>query len=94
MRLALALQAYKYEVVYRSGVLHQNADGLSRQSWPEMNNSLEEHAQHEMQCQEGGAGSVDLHVQTWLEQRPQVGSTCSGGICQGSPDMAKPGHSL
>ena len=94
MRWALTLQAYKYEVVYRPGVLHQNADGLSRQSWPEMNNSLEEDAQHEMQCQEGGASSVDLHVQTWMEQRPQVGSTFSWGICQGSPDMAKPGHSL
>ena len=83
MRWALALQAYKYEVVYRPGVLHQNADGLSRQLWPEMNNSLEEDAQHEMQCQEGGASSVDLHVQTWMEQRPQVGSTFSGGDMSG-----------
>ena len=35
MRWALTLQDYDFEVIYRPGVKHQNADGLSRQAWPE-----------------------------------------------------------
>ena len=30
---ALALQPYLFQVQHRPGVRHQNADGLSRQSW-------------------------------------------------------------
>ena len=33
MRWSLALQSYDFEVIHRSGVTHQNADGLSRQEW-------------------------------------------------------------
>ena len=32
---ALAHQAYNFKVQYRPGPKHQNADGLSRQSWPD-----------------------------------------------------------
>ena len=35
MRWALALQVFQFELKYRPGILHQNADGLSRQCWPE-----------------------------------------------------------
>ena len=35
MRWALALQAYNFDIHYRPGKYHQNADGLSRQCWPE-----------------------------------------------------------
>ena len=35
MRWALALQAYNFKVQHRPGSKHQNADGLSRQSWPD-----------------------------------------------------------
>ena len=37
---ALALQAYQYAIKYRPGIHHQNAGGLSRQSWPEDDDSL------------------------------------------------------
>ena len=40
MRWALALQAYQYTIKYRPGIYHQNADGLSRQSLPEDDDSL------------------------------------------------------
>ena len=40
MRWALALQAYQYTIKDRPGSHHQNADGLSRQSWPEDDDSL------------------------------------------------------
>ena len=40
MRWALALQAYQYTIKYCPGVHHQNADGLSWQSWPEDEDSL------------------------------------------------------
>ena len=32
-RWALALQTYNFRVKYRPGLIHQNADGLSRQAW-------------------------------------------------------------
>ena len=32
-RWSLSLQPYSYEVKYRPGVRHQNADGLSGQVW-------------------------------------------------------------
>ena len=35
MRWVLALQAYNFKVQNRPGSKHQNADGLSRQSWPD-----------------------------------------------------------
>ena len=35
MRWALALQAYNFKVQNRPGSKYQNADGLSRQSWPD-----------------------------------------------------------
>ena len=40
MRWALALQAYQYAIKDHPGIHHQNADGLSRQSWPEDDDSL------------------------------------------------------
>ena len=40
MRGALALQAYQYTIKYRPGIHYQNADGLSRQSCPEDDDSL------------------------------------------------------
>ena len=40
MTWALALQAYQYAIKDRPGSHHQNADGLSRQSWPEDDDSL------------------------------------------------------
>ena len=36
LRWALALQAYFFDVQHRAGVNHSNADGLSRQAWPEV----------------------------------------------------------
>ena len=40
MRWALVLQAYQYAIMYHPGIHHQNADGLTRQSWPEDDDSL------------------------------------------------------
>ncbi len=40
MTWALALQAYQYAIKDRPGSHHQNADGLSRQSWAEDDDSL------------------------------------------------------
>lgn len=34
MRWVLALQPFDFEILHRPGVKHNNADGLSRQSWP------------------------------------------------------------
>lgn len=34
-RWALAIQPFQYSVIHRQGAKHLNADGLSRQSWPE-----------------------------------------------------------
>ena len=36
LRWALALQAYFFDVQHRAGVNHNNADGLSRQAWQEV----------------------------------------------------------
>ena len=35
IRWALALHVYNFDIQYRPGKYHQNADGLSRQCWPE-----------------------------------------------------------
>ena len=35
MRWTLALQDYDFEISHRAGASHQNADGLSRQAWPD-----------------------------------------------------------
>jgi len=34
-RWALALQPFDFEILHRPGATHTNADGLSRQSWPD-----------------------------------------------------------
>ena len=35
LRLALALQQFQVRLEYRPGKAHGNADGMSRQAWPE-----------------------------------------------------------
>ena len=52
MRWALTLQDYDFEVIYRPGVKHLNADGLSRQAWPE---------DEENDPEPGGGGDVGVH---------------------------------
>ena len=39
-RWSLSLQPYLFNIVHRLGVKHQNADGLSRQSWNERSKSI------------------------------------------------------
>ena len=34
-RWALAIQPFDFQVIHRPGRMHSNADGLSRQAWPD-----------------------------------------------------------
>ena len=61
MRWALALQTYDFEITHRTGVAHQNADGLSRQTWDETVSP--DHPPHRCWPREGemlGTGSTTV----------------------------------
>ena len=53
-RWALTLQQYSYDVQYKSGAKHQNADGLSRQSWGEDEDTKTEQPTRTSPLQAGG----------------------------------------
>ena len=42
IRWALALQPFRYSIIHRPGSQHGNADGLSRQAWPEVTDTQQE----------------------------------------------------
>ena len=48
LRWALALQAYFFDVQHRAGINHSNADGLSRQAWPEVDSIPDKHSKAEI----------------------------------------------
>ena len=59
MRWTLALQDYDFEISHRAGASHQNADGLSRQAWPD-----DDTPEPLVLPQEGGDVGVTRHLQT------------------------------
>jgi len=64
MRMALKLQGYEVNIVYRPGRLNQNADGLSRQNYEEEDTSVRPGPGNSQLCQggkslAGGPGLTD-----------------------------------
>ena len=65
LRWALALQAYFFDVQHRAGVNHNNADGLSRQAWQEVDSIPDKDSKAEIKRdrlppREGGMSGSNL----------------------------------
>ena len=70
---APALLAYKFDIQYRPGIYHQNANGLSRQYWPE----------DEPSRKSVGAGTASTEeVMTSLldDHHPRTETVFNGGV--------------
>ncbi len=73
MRWALALQAYNFDIHYRPGKYHQNANGLSRQCWPE----------YEPSRKREGTGTTSTEEVTTLlldDHHPRTDTASDGGV--------------
>ena len=75
-RWALAIQPFYYTIVHRPGRLHSNADGLSRQSWPEGSGDMQPDLEADCFAAKQGEGSVGIPQQAATPpspaQRPEV----------------------
>ena len=69
-RWALAIQPFYYTIVHRPGRLHSNADGLSRQSWPEGSGDMQPDLEADCFAAKQGEGSVGIPQQAATPPSP------------------------
>ena len=73
MRWALALQEYNFDIQYRPGKYHQNANDLFRQCWPE----------DELSRKSEGAGTVlteEMTTPLLDDHHPRTETAFHGGV--------------